>query len=112
MVSFYNSQRLRLLLLFKVKAVGIKGHQSQLGEGEIWDETKTEAFYSELTATGKALLDFQVLVSGLSRAEYLERFARYMNAYLVTAIARFEASQDGPILGELPTVEETEATSP
>lgn len=112
MVSFYNSQRLLLLLLFQVKAVGIRGHQSQLGQGEIWDETKTEAFYSQLTETGKALLDFQVLVAGLSRAEYLERFSRHMTAYLVNAIARFEASQDGPILGDLPAVEGDEPTSP
>ncbi len=56
--------------------MGKKGVRSSEGQGEIWDESKSEVVSMKLTPTGKRLLDEKAKFYGLSKGEFIERIAR------------------------------------
>jgi len=56
--------------------MGKKGVRSSEGQGEIWDESKTEVVSVKLTPTGKRLLGEKAKSYGLSKGEFIERIAR------------------------------------
>lgn len=56
--------------------MGKKGVRSSEGQGEIWDESKSEVVSVKLTPTGKRLLGEKAKSYGLSKGEFIERVAR------------------------------------
>jgi hypothetical protein len=56
--------------------MGKKGIKSRRGQGEAWDEPKSERLNLQLTATGKRLFKEIADSLGVSFAEVIERFAR------------------------------------
>jgi hypothetical protein len=56
--------------------MGKKNHVSSRGQGELYDEPKTEQVMLLLTRTGRSNLDRLAKLHGLSRSELVERIAR------------------------------------